>query len=150
MRNNFACASAVHILVIVAGEECAAICVPQILLDRSYAGSAPGFLVRNTSNNVQPRDDSPETVFLTDVVAPRPKALLSTDGHPVRVKQRAEELPSRRNFVANEPLFLRHKIDSSRSGHAACETIDTLILEVRDQLRMVSDHGQAVTWGHER
>jgi len=54
-------------LVIVTGEESATVDLPEVLLDRLDAGSLT-LLLTNTSNDVEPGNNSPETILLTDVV----------------------------------------------------------------------------------
>lgn len=147
--NQLASSLTVDILVVESGEEGAAIGLPEVILDGSNARGLAGLLLSNARNDVQPRNNGPDTILLTDVVASGTETLLTTDGDLLVVEQGTEELPSGGDLVALESLGLSHKVDSSRSGHGSCKTIHTLLLEPGDQLSMVRDDSQAVTGGNE-
>jgi hypothetical protein len=90
--------SAVAALVVVAGEERAAVDAPEVLLDALDAGSGASLLA-NAGNDVQPGDDSPETVLLADVVGAGTERLLTADAHLLGVEETAEELPASGDLV---------------------------------------------------
>lgn len=72
----------------------------------------------NASNDVEPCNDSPQTVLLTDVVAAGTETLLTADAQLVVVEQSAEELPAGGNLVAVQTLSLGNQVDGARGGHA--------------------------------
>lgn len=110
---------------------------------------ARGELLRNGSNDVQPRNDSPKTVLLTDVVASSAETLLSANAELAGIEKVAEELPAGGDLVALQALGLRDKIDGARSGHTSGQTLDTVLLEVRNLLRVVGNDGKRITRGNE-
>lgn len=138
---------AIDVLVVVASEEGAAVSLPELVLDRGNAGGLAGLLLGDTSNDVQPSDNSPQTVLLADVVATSAEALLATDGHLLLIEEVAEELPTGGDLVALKALGLGHAVDGTGSGHGTSQTVDTLLLEVGDELSMVGNDGQAVAGG---
>lgn len=85
-------------LVVVASEEGAAVDAPEVLLDALDAGGGAGLLA-NAGNDVQPGDNSPETILLTDVVGAGTEGLLTTDAHLLGVEKTAEELPASGHLV---------------------------------------------------
>lgn len=131
-------------LVVITSEESAAVRLPKVLLDRLDAGGG-ACLLADTSKNVQPSNDGPETVLLANVVTASTERLLAADVHLVGVEQTAEELPASRHLVRLHALGLGNKVNRTRGGHGACETVDTLLLEVGDEVGVVGDDGQAVT-----
>lgn len=135
-------------LVVVTSEESTSVYLPEILLDGCDAGCSAALLA-NTGQDVQPCNDSPKTVLLTDVVATGAEALLTADVHLVRVEKTTEEFPACRNLVALNTLLLGNEIDRARGGHASCETVDALLLEVWNELSVVRDDSQAVTGRNE-
>lgn len=82
------------------------------------------------------------------MVATSTEALLTADRDLLVVKQVAEELPAGGHLVALQTLCLGNQVDSTGCGHGAGQTVNTLLLEVGNQLGVVGDDGQAVTGGH--
>jgi SHS2 domain-containing protein len=131
-------------LVVVAREEGASVRLPEILLYGGDAGCGAG-LLSNTREDVEPCDNRPKSVLLTDVVAAGSEALLTADIHLIRIEKTAEELPASGHLIALDTLLLCDEVNRARSRHASCETVDALLLEVRNELGVVCDDGQAVT-----
>lgn len=142
-------AVAVDVLVVVPGEEGTAVGLPELVLDGSDAGGLAGLLLGNASDDVEPGHDGPQAVLLTDVVAASTETLLTTDGDLLVVEQVAEELPARGHLVALQALGLSHAVDGTGGGHGARQAVDTLLLEVGDELGVVGNDGQTVTGGDE-
>ena len=140
-------AVAVDVLVVVAGEESAAVGLPEVVLDGGDAGGL-GLVLGNTGDDVQPGNNSPDTVLLADVVAASSETLLATDGDLLVVEQVAEELPASGDLVALQALSLSDTVNGAGGGHGAGKTVDTLLLEPGDQLGVVGNDGQAVTGGN--
>lgn len=85
-------------LVVVTSEESATVDLPEVLLDRLDAGGL-ALLLTNTSNDVEPCDNGPKTILLTDVVGTSTERLLTTDVHLVGIEQTTEELPASGDLV---------------------------------------------------
>jgi hypothetical protein len=85
-------------LVVVAGEEGAAVNAPEVLLDALDARGGAGLLA-NAGDDVQPGDNGPETVLLADVVRTGTEGLLTADAHLLGVEETAEELPAGGDLV---------------------------------------------------
>lgn len=115
------------------------------MLDGGNAGSLLGLLLGDTGNDVQPGNNSPDTILLTNVVATGSETLLTTDGDLLVVEQVAEELPASGNLVALEALGLGDAVNGTGSGHGAGKTVDTLLLEPGNELGVVRNDGEAVT-----
>ena len=148
--NDLVGAVAVDAFVVVAGEEGAAVNAPEFVLDRHDArGALTGFLFCDPGDDVQPGHDGPQAVFFADVVAPRAEAFFAADRHFLGVEEVAEEFPAGGDLVVLKALFFGDEVDGSRSGHAASETVDALLLEIGNQLGVVCDDGQAVSWRDE-
>ena len=77
------------------------------------------------------------------------ETLLTTDRELLGVEESTEELPASGHLVAVETLSLSNKVDGTAGGHRSSEAIDTVLLEVRDEVGVVSDDGQGVTRGDE-
>lgn len=135
----------VDVLIVVSGEEGTSVLGPEFLLDLLDGGGDAGVLNANAGNDVEPGDDGPEAVLLTDVVATGSKTLLTADGKLLGIEKSAEELPSGGDLVDVETLGLADEIDGSRSGHGAGETVDAVLLEVGDQVCVVGNDGEGVT-----
>lgn len=144
LTNDLVGALGVDVLVVVAGEKGTAILRPKVLLDLLDRRSGAGVLDTQGGNNVEPGDDSPQTVLLTDVVTASTEALLTADGQLLGVKESTEELPASGDLVAVETLSLGDKVDGARSGHRASEAVDAVLLEVRNELGVVGNDGQRV------
>lgn len=136
---------AVDILIIIAREEGTAVGLPEIVLDRGNAGSLAGLLLGHTGNDVQPGNDGPETVLLTDMVAASTEALFTADGDLLVIEEVAEELPARGHLVALQTLRLGNTVDGTGGGHRTSQTVDALLLEPGDELGVVGNNRQAVT-----
>lgn len=149
MRDHLGGGLALAALVVVAGEEGAAIGVPEVLLNALDAGGGTGLLA-NTSDDVEPGDDGPETVLLADVVRAGAERLLTADAHLVGVEETAEELPASGDLVRLDTLLLGDKVDGARGRHGAGKAVDTLLLEVGDELGVVGNDGERVAGGDER
>lgn len=141
---------AVDVLVVVASEEGTAVGLPEVILDGSNAGGLVGGLLGHTSNDVQPGDNGPDTVLLTDMVAASAEGLLATDRDLLVIKQVAEELPTGGHLVALETLGLGDTVNGTGSRHGAGEAVHALLLEPGDELSVVGNNGQTVTGGDER
>lgn len=144
LANNLVSTLRVDVFVVVAGEEGTAVLGPEILLDLLNGGGDIGVLDTEGGDNVQPGNNSPETVLLADVVGSGTKTLLTTDGKLLGVEQGAEELPAGGNLVAVEALGLGNKVNSTAGWHGAGKAIDTVSLEVRDELGVVGNDGKRV------
>jgi hypothetical protein len=131
-------------LVVVTGEESATVNLPEVLLDGLDAGGL-ALLLTDTGNDVEPCDNGPETILLADVVGTSTERLLTTDVHLVGIEQTAEELPASGDLVALETLLLGDEVNGTRCRHGTGQTVDTLLLEVGDQLGVVSNDGERVT-----
>lgn len=140
---------AVHILVVVAREERAAVRLPELVLDRGNAGGLVGLLLGDTGDDVQPGDNGPDTVLLTDVIAASSETLLTADGDLLVIKEVAEELPAGGDLIALQTLGLGDQIYGPGGGHGPRQAIDTLLLEPGDKFGVVRNDGQAVTRGDE-
>jgi len=90
---------AVHILVIVSGEESSTIDSPEVVLDLSNAWGNIWVSLANTGNDVQPSNDSPQTILLTNVITTITETLLSTNRQLVSIEECTKEFPSSWNFV---------------------------------------------------
>lgn len=119
------------------------------MLDLGNAGSSIRVSLSDACNDVQPCNDSPDAILLTDMVATGTETFLATDGELVSVKECAEELPSSGNFVAIQTLSLGDEVDSTGGWHTTGKTMHTILSEVGDKLRMVSDNSQTVSWRDE-
>lgn len=139
----------VDVLVVVAGEEGSSVLGPEVFLDLLNGGSNLGVLDANSGNDVQPRDNSPQTILLTDVVTTSAKALLSADGQLLGIKECTEELPASRDLVAVQALGLGNEVNSTAGGHRASKAVDAVLLEVGDKLSVVSDDGKRIAGGDE-
>lgn len=93
----------------------------------------------NTSNNVKPSHNSPQAVFLTDMVTTCAERFFTADGKLVSVEESTEEFPARRDFVAVQSLSFSDEIDGAGCWHRASETVDALFLEIRDEFCVVRD-----------
>jgi hypothetical protein len=100
--------------------------------------------------NVKPGNNGPESVLLTNVVAAGSEALLTANVHLVRVEETAEELPAGGYLIALNTLLLGNQVDRTGGRHASCKTVDALLLEVGNELRVVGNDSQAVTRRDER
>jgi len=134
----------IDILVIITSEESAAILGPEIFLNLLDAWSNLRIGHAETGNDIEPCDNGPETILLPDVVAASTKGFFATDGQLVSIKQCAEELPSSWHLVASKAKLLGHQIHGTRSRHAASQTINTILLEIGNQLAVMGDDGKAV------
>src|SRR5690606_10312967 len=86
---------AVDVFVVVASKEGAAILLPEFVLNAGNRGLfAFGQRRGNTSNNVEPGNNCPKTVLLTDVVGSSAERLFTANRKLLCVKQSAEELPA--------------------------------------------------------
>lgn len=65
--NHLGSAFARHVLIVVSGKEGSSVSLPEVLLDGGD-GSLLGVLLSDASDDVEPSDDCPETVLLSDVV----------------------------------------------------------------------------------
>lgn len=83
----------INILVIVAGEEGAAVFLPEFILDGRNGGFLAGVL-RDARNDVEPCNNGPETVLLADMVGASAEGLFTADGELVVVEEGAEEFPA--------------------------------------------------------
>ena len=147
--NQFVGPVALNTLVIVSREKRAAVDLPELVLNRRDAGGLAALCLGHAGNNVQPGNNGPDAVLLANMVASRAETLLAANGHLLVVKQVAEELPAGWDFVVLQTLGLGDKVHSPGSGHRSCKTIDTLLLEPRNELGVVGNNGQAVTGRNE-
>lgn len=108
---------AVDVLEVVAGEEGAAVGLPELVLDGCNAGGLVRLLLGDTGNDVQPSHNSPHTVLLADVVATCAEALLATDRNLLLIEQVAEELPAGGHLVALQALSLSHAVHGTGGWH---------------------------------
>ena len=131
--DDFIRALAVHAFVIVTREEGAAVGLPEFVLDGCDARCfLVGFVLGYAGDDVQPGDDGPQAIFLADVVAPCTERFFAADTHFLGVHEGAEEFPAGGDFVILETLFLGYQVHRTGGRHAACETVDALLFEVRD------------------
>lgn len=86
----------------------------------------------NTSNDIQPGSDSPQTILLADMIATSTKRFFPTDRKLICIEQSTEELPAGRNLIAVQALCLGYKVDSSRRRHTARKAIDAVLFKVWD------------------
>lgn len=140
---------AVDILVVVTGEEGTTVLGPEVLLDLLDGRSDARVLLADTSNDVQPGDDGPETILLTNVVASSAERLLTTDGKLISIEEGAEELPAGGDLVAVQALLLGNQVDGAGGRHGAGQAVNTLLLEVGDEVGVVGNDGQGVAGGDE-
>lgn len=73
------------------------------------------------------------------------ETLFTADRELLGVKESTEELPAGRHLVAVKPLSLGDEVDGTAGRHGTSETVDTVLLEVRDKLGVVGDNGEGVT-----
>lgn len=144
LTNNLVGAIRVDILIVVTGEEGTSILGPELLLDLLDRGSDIGVLDTDTGNDVEPSNDSPQAILLTDVVTTSSKTLLTADRKLLGVKEGAEELPAGRHLVAVEALGLGNEINGTAGRHGTSKAVDTVLLEVGDEVSIVGDDGQRV------
>ena len=147
--NKFVRAVRIDVLVVVTGEESAAVGFPELSLDRGNARCFVGLLLGDAGDDIQPCDDSPDTVLLTDVVGAGTEALFTADGHLLVVEEVAEEFPACRDFVALQALGLGDAVHGAGGGHRAGEAVNAVLLEPGDKLCVVSDDGERVARGDE-
>lgn len=145
LANNLIGAVRVDVLVVVSGEKGASVLRPEVLLDLLDGGCSAGVLDTKGGDDVQPGNDSPQTILLTDVVATSSETLLTADGQLLRVEEGAEELPAGRDLVAGEALCLGNQVDGAAGGHGSGKTVDAVLLEVGDELGVVGNDGERVS-----
>lgn len=90
----------VDIFIVVASEESAAVLGPEVLLNLLDGRCHARVLNTQGSNDVQPRDNGPKAIFLTNVVTASSETLLAADGELLCIEEGAEELPAGGHFIA--------------------------------------------------
>lgn len=144
LTNNLVRSLRVNILIVVASEECSPVLSPEILLNLLDGRSDIGVLDTKSSNDVQPGDNGPEAVLLANVVATSTKTLLAADGELLGVEESTEELPAGGDLVYVKTLGLAYEVDGTGCRHGTGKTINTILLEVGNQVSMVGDDGQRI------
>mmetsp|Transcript_16086 Transcript_16086/g.36934 ORF Transcript_16086/g.36934 Transcript_16086/m.36934 type:complete len:334 (+) Transcript_16086:493-1494(+) len=108
--------------------------------------------------DLHPGQDSPHSIFLSDMVCSCAKRLFATDEWRVcllvrvvvraTVHEVAKELPSCWHLEALNLLLLCDQIQGTRCWHGSRATLQA-ILELRDEVTVRHQHGYRVRWRHE-
>ena len=99
MRNDFIGTVGVDVFVVEACEERAAVNIPELVLDGIDTGGLIRLAFCNTSNDIHPRYNSPQAIFLANMVATRAERFFPADREFLGVEECAEEFPSRRHLI---------------------------------------------------
>ena len=102
------------------------------------------------SQNIQPGNDGPKTIFFTDVVGTRTKRFLSTNRQFVSIKQRTEEFPPRRHFVHIQLFVLGNEVQSTGRGHGPGQTKDSVFLEIRNEISIFGNYRNGISRRNKR
>ncbi|KAH3672145.1 hypothetical protein WICPIJ_010139, partial [Wickerhamomyces pijperi] len=74
------------------------------------------------------------------------ETLFTTDRQLLGIEQSAEELPTSWHLINVQALILSNQVQSTGGRHGSGQTVDTLLLEVWDEISVLGNDSHRVTW----